>query len=137
MPHKPSAYVLDSWAIIAYLEDEPSGEKVADLIAAAHENGTPLKMTVVNIGEIWYILARETSELEADRSIYQLHELGIEFIAADWKLTLAAARFKARHKMSYADGYAAALAQQEKGAVLLTGDKEFKQVEKDITIYWL
>jgi predicted nucleic acid-binding protein len=38
--------------------------------------------------------------------------------------------------MSYADAFAAALAEQEK-AILLTGDPDFKQVEKAIKIEWL
>jgi len=46
MPRKPKALVLDSWSILAYLEDEPAGQQVADIIADAHENGTPLMMTV-------------------------------------------------------------------------------------------
>jgi ribonuclease VapC len=137
MPQKVKAYVLDSWAIIAYFEDEPAGAKVADLIADAHEHSTPLLMTVVNVGEVWYILARQTSESEADRSVAELNELGIEIREADWKLARNAAQFKAKHKMSFADGFAAALAVQEKGAVLVTGDKEFQQLENEIRIHWL
>ena len=67
MSRKPKAYVLDSWAVLAYLEDESSGQKVADLIGDAHEHGIPLLMSVVNAGEVWYILAREVSEAEADK----------------------------------------------------------------------
>ena len=61
--------MLDSWSIIAYLEDEPAGERVAGVIADAHESGIPLLMAIVNVGEVWYILARETSESEADQKI--------------------------------------------------------------------
>lgn len=137
MPQKVKAYVLDSWAIIAYFEDEPAGAKVADLIADAHEHSTPLLMTVVNAGEVWYILARQTSESEADRSIAELNELGIEIREADWKMARNAAQFKSKHKMSFADGFAAALAVQEKGSVLVTGDKEFQQVVDQVKILWL
>jgi ribonuclease VapC len=129
--------VLDSWSVIAYLEDEPAGETVANLIADAHEHGTPLLMTTVNAGEVWYINAREISEAAADEAIADLRELGVEFRDADWKLANQAARFKSKMKMSFADSFAAALAFQERGSVLLTGDKEFKQVEKHITISWL
>jgi predicted nucleic acid-binding protein len=38
--------------------------------------------------------------------------------------------------MSYADCFAAALAKSRK-AELVTGDKEFKQVESEITVRWL
>ncbi|MGD0752889.1 MAG: type II toxin-antitoxin system VapC family toxin, partial [Anaerolineales bacterium] len=61
MPRKPKALVLDSWAVIAYLEDEPSGQQIADLIAGANEERIPVYMCVVNAGEVWYIIAREIS----------------------------------------------------------------------------
>jgi len=136
MPRKPRAIVLDSWAIMAYFEDEPAAEKVADIIAEAHEEKTPLFMSVVNAGELWYILARRTSESEANRGIHELRQLGIEFIDADWDLAHEAAGFKAKHKMSFADCFAAALAKGKK-AQLVTGDNEFKQVEHDLAINWL
>ena len=78
MARKAKAVVLDSWSIMAYLEDEPAGQKVADIIADAHEDSTPLLMTVVNACEVWYLLARETSEADADQSIAELRQLGIE-----------------------------------------------------------
>lgn len=93
-------------------------------------------MTVVNAGEVWYIVARETSAAEADASIKQLRDLGIEFVEADWNLAKDAGYFKSKNKMSFADCFAAALARQHKGN-LVTGDLEFKQVEQEITISWL
>lgn len=136
MSRRPKAFVLDSWAIMSYLEGEPSAEKVADIMADAHDEDVPLFMSVVNAGEVWYILAREVSVAEADSSIRQLRQLGISFIDADWDLAHEAAGFKSRHKMSFADCFAAALTKQKK-ATLLTGDAEFKQVEPEITIDWL
>jgi len=136
MPRKPKAFVLDSWAIMAYWEGEPAAEQVADIIANAHEEDIPLFMSVVNVGEVWYILAREASEAEANKSIHELGQLGIEFVDADWTLAHEAAGFKSKHKMSFADCFAAALAKQKK-AHLVTGDKEFKEVEEDISISWL
>jgi uncharacterized protein len=133
---KAKPIVLDSWAIMAYLEDEPAGETVANTIADAHEQDIPLLMSVVNVGEVWYIIAREASQTDAENSITHLRHLGIEFVDADWLLAHEAARYKSKHKMSYADCFGAALTKQ-KGAVLLTGDPEFKLVEQDIPIHWL
>jgi predicted nucleic acid-binding protein len=136
MPRKPKSIVLDSWAVIAYLEGEPSAKRVADHIADAHEEHIPLFMSVVNAGEVWYIIAREASVSDADRSITELRHLGIGFVDADWPLAHEAGGFKSKYKMSYADCFAAALAKQ-KNALLLTGDFEFKQVEAQIAIDWL
>jgi len=136
MTRRPKAIVLDSWAVLAYLEDESSSQKVAELIGYAHEHGIPLLMSVVNAGEVWYIIAREVSETEADKGVESLRQLGIEFVDADWKLVRIAGTFKAKHRMSYADCFAAALAKDQK-AELVTGDKEFRQVEADIKINWV
>jgi len=136
MPRKPKTIVLDSWTIMSYLQGEPSAEKVADIIADAHEDDVPLLMSVVNAGEVWYIIARRTSEADADRSLRQLKQLGIDIIDADWEIAHQAGKFKAKNKMSFADCFAAALAKQQK-ALLLTGDPEFKQVESEVTIHWL
>jgi len=136
MAKKAKAYVLDAWAVIAYLEDEPSAPQIADLIASAHEEEIPVYMTVVNVGEVWYTIAREISEEDANASIKELRDLRIQFQDVDWALTQEAAHFKSLHKMSYADCYAAALAKSYK-ADLVTGDKEFNALENEIKIQWV
>lgn len=136
MARRSKTIVLDSWAVLAYLEDENSGKLVANLFIDAHEHGTSLLMSTVNVGEVWYILAREVSESEAEKAVTELIRLGIQFVDADWNLTRLAAGFKAKHRMSYADCFAAALAKEWK-ADLVTGDPEFKQLDNQIKISWL
>lgn len=133
---KPKTIVLDSWAIMAFLEDEPAAERVADLIADAAEQGTPILMSVINVGEVWYSTARKRSPRDADRALRWLNEMGIEIVDADMKLTQIAATYKAKGGISYADTFAAALAKQQK-ATLITGDQEFKQLDTEISILWL
>jgi ribonuclease VapC len=136
MAKKAKAYVLDTWAVIAYLEDEPSGETIEELIATAHEEQVPIYMSVINLGEVWYTVAREISEEEANSSIKILSDLRIQVENVDWEITQEAARFKSQHKMSYADAFAAALAKVMK-AELVTGDNEFKPLDGEIKISWV
>ena len=136
MAKKTKAYVLDTWAVIAYLEDEPSAVQIGELIAAAHDEQIPVYMSVVNVGEVWYTIAREISEAEADTSVKELRDLRIRFQDVDWGLTREAARFKSHQKMSYADCYAAALAKLRM-ADLVTGDGEFRSVEDQVSIQWV
>lgn len=136
MPGKSKNIVLDTWAVLAYLQDEPAGARVADLIADTQEAGANVFMTVVNAGEVWYILAREVSEADAESSIDVLRDIGIQFQDADWELTRIAARFKAHRRLSYADAYAGALAKQWQ-CDLVTGDSEFKTLEGEVKIRWL
>ncbi|MGH9424949.1 MAG: type II toxin-antitoxin system VapC family toxin [Terriglobia bacterium] len=136
MRRKPKALVLDTWTVVAYFEDEPSGKQVADLIADAQESGASLAMSVVNAGELWYLMTRRSSEADANETVAELRQLGIRLVDVDWDLAQAAARFNAKHRMSYADCFAAALAKRTK-ADLVTGDPDFRQVEDDIRIVWL
>jgi predicted nucleic acid-binding protein len=128
--------VLDSYALMAFFEDEPGADFVRGLIHKAVESDTNLFMTVVNLGEVWYSIARTTSAEVADQYIHEIKGLGIEIVDVDWALTRQAAAFKVNGNISYGDCFAAALAKVRK-AELITGDKEFKPLEAEIKILWL
>jgi ribonuclease VapC len=130
--------VLDSWALIAFFEDEPAAEAVERILQGAADEKHKLLMSVVNWGEIYYNTMREVSQKAAEQKTRDIAALPIEIVGVGGDLALArqAAIFKATHKMSYADCFAAALAKERK-AELVTGDPEFKEVEKEIKISWL
>jgi predicted nucleic acid-binding protein len=130
--------VLDSWALIAFFEDEPAAEEVEKILQAAADEKHRLLMSVVNWGEVYYNTMREVSQEAAEQKARDIAALPIEIVGVGDDLMLArqAAIFKATHKMSYADCFAAALA-KEKKAELITGDPEFKEVGKEIKISWL
>lgn len=129
-------YVLDSYALLAHLEGEPEGKKVTHLLEETVDNKIRLLMSVINWGEIYYIALREGGKERADLYLETVKNLPVEIINADPDLTLEAGNFKAFHKMSYADAFAAALALKQQ-AMLVTGDKEFKPLEKKLKILWL
>jgi predicted nucleic acid-binding protein len=106
MAKKPKAIVLDSWAVISYLEDEPTLRQLQTSFSDAHEQEVPLLYDGRKRGRSWYIVAREASVADADASIKQLRDLGIVFVDADWDLARDSGYFKSRNKMSYADCFA-------------------------------
>lgn len=95
MRRRPKALVFDTWSVVAYFEDEPSGEHVANLIADAQESGDSLAMSVVN-GELWYLMARRLSETDANGAVAELKQIGIRLVEVDWDLARAAASFKSK-----------------------------------------
>ena len=131
-----TAHVFDSWALMAFLENEPSADMVDQLICEAHKRDSKLLITTVNLGEIWYSTARAKSQMVADQKMIEISNLGFDTADADWELTRQAAAFKAKYRLAYADCFAAALAKL-KNAELHTGDPEFKALEKEIQINWL
>jgi predicted nucleic acid-binding protein len=128
--------VLDSYSLIAYIEGESGKDTMIEVFRSARDSGKTLLLSVVNWGEVYYITLREAGREQADHVAHLISTLPIQIVAADLELTKQAAEFKAEHKMSYADCFAAALAKAKK-AELVTGDKEFKQVEGDIKLFWL
>lgn len=128
--------VLDSHALMAFFQDEPGADFVRGLIHKAMETDTNLLMSIVNLGEVWYAIARTNSPEIADQYINEIKGMGIEIVDADWALTRQAAVFKSGGNISYADCFAAALAKVKK-AELVTGDKEFKSLEGEIRVSWI
>jgi len=128
--------VLDSFAMMAFFLDEPGADFVRGLILRAEESGAKLLMCVVNLGEVWYSIARTSSPQVADQYIQEIRGMAIEVVDVDWELTRLAAEFKVKGKISYADCFAAALAKSRK-AELVTGDKEFRSLEGEVKISWL
>ena len=130
--------VLDSWALIAFFEDEPAADEVEKLLQQAADEKHKLLLGAVNWGEIYYNTMREVSQEAAEQKAQEIASLPIEIVGVGDDLVLAkqAAIYKATCKMSYADCFAAALA-KIKNAELVTGDPEFKAVEKDVKIGWL
>src|ERR1019366_4968375 len=119
--------VLDSWALIAFFEDEPAAEQVEKLLVRAESGTHKLLLSVVNWGEIYYNTMREVSQEAAEQKAKEMAGLPIEIVGVDGEnldLVRQAAVYKATRKLSYADAFAAALA-KIRHAELVTGDHEF------------
>ena len=129
-------YVFDSSAMISFLDGEPNADKVAVMLEEININNNRAYLCIINFGEIYYHFLRTGGDESANKAIWALNTLPIELIDADRELTLTAAKYKAFNKISYADAFASALAEQKK-ATLVTGDKEFEQIGKYIKIQWI
>jgi predicted nucleic acid-binding protein len=95
-------------------------------------------MSVINWAEIYTAFVRAESLAVAEMRAKEMGTLPIEIVGVGEDLALArqAAIYKARGGISYGDAYAAALA-KEKRAELVTGDLEFRRLEREIRIQWL
>jgi len=129
-------YVLDSYSLLAYAENEKGADEIGEIFKKALEEKAELFLCVINWGEMYYIALRVGGKERADLYKNTFARYPITIVEVDKELTLQAAHFKAYNKMSYADAFAAALSKNKK-AQLVTGDKEFKSIEKEIKILWI
>ncbi len=128
--------VLDSYGVLALLFDEPGAEQVQDVLVEAADAGASVLMSAVNWAEVLYRIRR--SQGANGVTIAQQFEraMPLDIVDADQAIAETAAQFKANHKLSLADAFAAALAKMN-GARLVTGDPEFRQLSKTLDIIWL
>lgn len=131
-----SAYVLDSFALLAHFEDETGGERVRSLLKGAQTGKTKLFLSIVNFGEIYYNTYRERGVKAAEEIRFIIAQLPIEIVDANIEIALEAARLKAIHSVAYADCFGAALA-KSKNAKVITGDPEFKKFGNIIAVEWI
>jgi ribonuclease VapC len=128
---------LDSYALLAYLNKEDGFEKVRNVLASAQKSGLPVLMNELNVGETYYILYRKRGHEQAEYFLDTvLAGLPISMISNDFNAVISASKIKAQHALSFADCFAVVTGQRE-NAVILTGDPEFKNVEKIVNIDWL
>lgn len=129
-------YVLDSFAVLAFLQNESAASVVREVLEYGASNDDTLYLSVVNLSECLYIVERRRGAEIARRVLEAIQECPIRIEAATDRHAVIAARIKAQHRVSLADAYAVALA-LEKTATVVTGDPEFKEVEKKISILWI
>ena len=129
-------YVFDSSAMISFLDGEPNAGKVADYLDEINYKEMEAYLCVINLGEIYYHFLRTGGNNTGETILRVIRTLPLKIIEANIELTLSAGKIKAYNKMSYADCFAAALTENKKG-ILITSDKEFKQIEKNLKIEFL
>ncbi len=132
-----SRFVLDSWALIALLnKEQPASDEVEQLLQKAAEGHAFLALSIINLGEIYYIVGRSRGSQTADDFLERVKRLPIQIIQADEPRVLAAVHLKMAYPLSYADAFAAAAA-IELDATLTTGDPELTLLSDKVKIQTL
>lgn len=130
------AFVLDTFALLAYLKNEPAAARIEKVLETAGKEKCRLFVSIINLGEILYITERRGGVSKAQDVLALIRQLPIEILPADEQAVFSAAHIKASYALSYADVFAVAAALRE-NAVILTSDPEFAIVESIVTVEWL
>src|SRR5450759_390358 len=113
-------HVLDANALYRFLMGGAGGDVVRQLLKDALRRNTPLLMSVVNWGEVYYTVARLQGYKKADAVMRAAESNVIVLVEADTAQAEAAGRIRAGYGLPYADCFAAVLA--GKDGVLVTSD---------------
>jgi len=131
--------VLDAWAVMAWVNgEEPAGLKVQSLLDTADAGQLDLLMSMINVGEVYYLLVKEQDREAADYFWKRFQTSSVRIVQAPNDLIFEAAQLKSRFPISYADAFAAATAVR-RSAALVTGDPDFRPLADAgvITLEWI
>jgi predicted nucleic acid-binding protein len=128
--------VLDASALVVFFEEQPGAERVADLLRDASQGTTRLMMNAVNWGEVYYSIWRTKGREAANRALAEIAKCRIEIVEVGQSLARLAAEFRIRHRLPYADCFAAALAYSRKASLAAT-DSDFARVKGTVSLYRL
>ena len=128
--------LFDSYAILAYAQDEAGANQVEQLLRSASEAGTNAYMSEINLGEVYYLTIRRIGLQAAKIYLEQIRQLPVQVISPTTDLILHASEVRAEYAISYVDCFAVATALNYTAAIV-TGDPEFKKVEHLASIIWI
>lgn len=129
-----TSYVLDAWALLAFLQaEEPAASRVKELLLDGEQGRVTLLLSVVNLGEVYYRVGRQAGRVAALGAVEDIRRLTVSIVPVSDELVFAAADFKMAYAVSYADAFVAALADRM-NATLVSGDPDFDLLQGRIKL---
>lgn len=125
--------VLDTSAVLAYVDDEDGAEIVEDCLRSGRRQELALYASFVTLTEIRYITIQEKDASSADYLVGLVKSWPLRWVYPDEKQCLLAARYKAEYGISLADSFVAA-ATYFLNATLVHKDPEFEPMAKEIRL---
>jgi predicted nucleic acid-binding protein len=124
---KMKVHVLDANALYRFLTGGPGADVVSRLFRESRDAEEPLRMSVINWGEVYYTIARAQGFTETDKIMNRVRMLPLAILDADESVTTEAARLKADHGLPYADCFAAATA-GKRDILVISDAKDFNKI---------
>lgn len=128
-----SRYVLDSFALLAFFQQERGWQMVRELIKGAEDGSVELYMSAINMAEVKYMLSRRGKN--SPQIMAAIEALPINITSADEYIDQVVA-LKTAHAVSLADCFGASVAIRF-NCPIVTADPEFEKLEPVVKVEWL
>ena len=133
---KESTYVFDSYALLVYLQKQTGWQETGSLLRMLKRERRIALLNWINWGEIYYIIRRHFGADKAQETMELLSAFPLELEPVTFELVHLASELKSDYRISYADALCAATALQ-RDAIVVTGDPEFRTLEKILQVRWI
>ncbi len=122
-------YILDTSAILTYIEDEDGSDYVENLLIDAEKGIVDIYVSFISLTEVLYITTREKDESLAVERIKLIQSLAMKIQESDEMVNINAGKLKARNSISLTDAYIAALCQIHiHNEILVHKDPEYEKL---------
>ncbi|MCE5199703.1 MAG: PIN domain-containing protein [Armatimonadota bacterium] len=133
MSPKNNEFVLDSYAILAFLQKEPGYGRVEALLKGAMTGDVRVHISAINLAEVHYHVLRRGRD--ASRILAALEALPLKVASADSYMQQAV-ELRVKFGVPLGTCFAAALSQDLRKP-LITGHREFRKLGQTVNIEWL
>jgi PIN domain nuclease of toxin-antitoxin system len=130
-------YVLDSSAILRYLDGEAGSDRVAEILRDHMAGRCEALICSLHWGEIagQTCKARGTGAMELVLS--RLAAFGIRVVPVDGERAVRAALIKFRRAVPYVDAFGVELTADSRESIFVTADFDFKAAQREVKIEFL
>ena len=131
------SYVLDSSAVLRYLDGEAGSDRVAEIIKDHLAGRCKAVICSVHWGEIAGQICQRRGEPAMELALSRLGAFGFEVVPASADRAVRAALIKLKRKIPYVDAFGLELAADGVDRVFVTADYDFKPARRDVKIEFL
>ena len=132
-------FILDACALIAFLSGEKGAEKVRDILQNALDGKIVLKISQINLLEVYYDAINVYDQSIADEILEKINEFPIEVIIGLSKdVFKEAGRIKSKYRIPLGDSVAVAECIVGNGILVTADHADFEKIEnaENIEINW-
>lgn len=130
-------YILDSSAILRYLDDEAGSQRVSEIIKSHLAGRCEALLSALHWGEVAGITCKIHGRQAMDLVLSRLSAFGLEIVAADADRAVGASLIKLKTEIPYVDAFGVELASGAGDRVFVTADFDFKPASRQVTIEFL
>jgi predicted nucleic acid-binding protein len=130
-------YILDSSAILRYLDGEAGAGRVSDIIKGHLAGRCEAIISALHWGEVAGITAKVHGRHAMELVLSRLLAFGFRILPATSEQSVTAALIRVNRGIRYVDAFGVELAAAVKDRVLVTADFDFKAADRDVKIEFL
>ncbi len=130
-------YVLDSSAVLRYLDGEAGADRVSEIIKGHLAGGCAAVISSVHWGEIAGQVGKRRGRAAWDMVLSRLAAFGIPVAPVDAERAVRAASIRLKTSIPYVDAFGVELAAGSRERVFVTADFDFKVANREVKIEFL